>query len=46
MMMQRFYELSGCPVIVNTSFNVRREPIVCAPEDACRCFGFTASRRC
>ncbi len=28
----------GCPVIVNTRFNVRGEPIVCAPEDAFRCF--------
>jgi carbamoyltransferase len=33
-----FYELTGCPVIVNTSFNVRDEPIVCTPEDAYRCF--------
>jgi carbamoyltransferase len=33
-----FYRLTGCPVIVNTSFNVRGEPIVCAPEDAYRCF--------
>lgn len=33
-----FYELTGCPVIVNTSFNVRGEPIVCTPEDAFRCF--------
>ena len=40
-MMQRFYELTGCPVIVNTSFNVRGEPIVCTPEDAYRCFMFT-----
>jgi carbamoyltransferase len=37
-MMRRFYELTGCPVIVNTSFNVRGEPIVCTPEDAFRCF--------
>jgi len=29
---------TGCPVIVNTSFNVRGEPIVCTPEDAFRCF--------
>ena len=29
---------TGCPVIVNTSFNVRGEPIVCTPEDAYRCF--------
>jgi carbamoyltransferase len=36
--MQRFYELTGCPVIVNTSFNIRGEPIVCNPEDAFHCF--------
>jgi carbamoyltransferase len=40
-LMQRFYERTGCPVIVNTSFNVRGEPIVCTPEDAYRCFMFT-----
>ena len=34
----RFREISGCPVIVNTSFNVRGEPIVCTPEDAFHCF--------
>jgi carbamoyltransferase len=33
-----FYRATGCPVIVNTSFNVRGEPIVCTPEDAYRCF--------
>jgi carbamoyltransferase len=33
-----FHGLTGCPVIVNTSFNVRGEPIVCTPEDAYRCF--------
>src|SRR5262249_11433597 len=33
-----FHRLTGCPVIVNTSFNVRGEPIVCTPEDAFRCF--------
>jgi len=33
-----FDELTGCPVLVNTSFNVRGEPIVCTPEDAYRCF--------
>ncbi len=33
-----FEKLTGCPVIVNTSFNVRGEPIVCTPEDAYRCF--------
>jgi carbamoyltransferase len=41
----RFYDLiehfeqeSGCPILINTSFNVRGEPIVCTPEDAYRCF--------
>ncbi len=33
-----FEKLTGCPVIVNTSFNVRGEPIVCTPEDAFHCF--------
>jgi carbamoyltransferase len=33
-----FRDRTGCPVIVNTSFNVRGEPIVCTPEDAFRCF--------
>ena len=33
-----FDRLTGCPVIVNTSFNVKDEPIVCTPEDAYRCF--------
>jgi|ETNmetMinimDraft_35_1059890.scaffolds.fasta_scaffold12358_3 carbamoyltransferase len=33
-----FRERTGCPVIVNTSFNVRGEPIVCTPEDSYRCF--------
>ena len=33
-----FKTLTGCPVLVNTSFNVRGEPIVCTPEDAFRCF--------
>jgi carbamoyltransferase len=32
-----FYEKTGCPVMINTSFNVRGEPIVCTPEDAFRC---------
>ncbi len=35
---KRFYEKTGCPLIVNTSFNVRGEPIVCTPEDAYQCF--------
>ena len=41
----RFYRLihafdsrTSCPVIINTSFNIRGEPIVCLPEDAYRCF--------
>ena len=34
----RFKALTGCPTLVNTSFNVRGEPIVCTPEDAFRCF--------
>ncbi|OGW86635.1 MAG: hypothetical protein A3C35_07535 [Omnitrophica bacterium RIFCSPHIGHO2_02_FULL_46_11] len=33
-----FFKKTGCPVIINTSFNVRGEPIVCTPEDAFRCF--------
>jgi carbamoyltransferase len=33
-----FEKLTGCPVVVNTSFNVRGEPIVCTPDDAYRCF--------
>ncbi|MBT3660930.1 MAG: carbamoyltransferase [Rhodospirillaceae bacterium] len=37
-LLTRFKELTGCPVVVNTSFNVRGEPIVCTPEDAFRCF--------
>ena len=36
-----FYQKTGCPVLVNTSFNVRGEPIVCTPEDAYRCFLMT-----
>jgi carbamoyltransferase len=37
-LMQAFYERTGCPIVVNTSFNVRGEPIVCTPQDAYRCF--------
>jgi carbamoyltransferase len=37
-LISRFRELTGCGVLVNTSFNVRGEPIVCTPEDAFRCF--------
>ena len=34
----KFYEKTGCPIVVNTSFNVRGEPIICSPADAFRCF--------
>ncbi len=37
-LLSRFKERTGCSVLVNTSFNVRGEPIVCTPEDAYRCF--------
>lgn len=37
-LLERFKEATGCPVLVNTSFNVRGEPIVGSPEDAFRCF--------
>jgi carbamoyltransferase len=40
-LLRRFYELTGCPVVVNTSFNVRGEPIVCTPREAYRCFRAT-----
>ncbi len=36
-MMRRFEQRTGCPVLINTSFNVRGEPIVCTPQDALRC---------
>jgi carbamoyltransferase len=37
-LLSAFYLRTGCPVLVNTSFNVRGEPIVCRPEEAIRCF--------
>jgi carbamoyltransferase len=37
-LLERFFARTGCPVLVNTSFNVRGEPIVCTPADAYRCF--------
>ena len=37
-LLEAFDRLTGCPVLVNTSFNVRGEPIVCTPDDAYRCF--------
>jgi carbamoyltransferase len=40
-LLQSFHRLTGCPVLVNTSFNVRGEPIVCTPKDAYHCFRAT-----
>lgn len=37
-LINEFYKLTGCPVVINTSFNVRGEPIVCKPEEAYKCF--------
>ncbi|MDC3323499.1 carbamoyltransferase [Gammaproteobacteria bacterium] len=37
-LISNFKEITGCPILVNTSFNVRGEPIVCTPEDAFKCF--------
>jgi len=37
-LIKEFKNLTGCPILINTSFNVRGEPIVCTPEDAYRCF--------
>ncbi len=37
-LIREFKRLTGCPMIINTSFNIRGEPIVCAPEDAYQCF--------
>ena len=37
-LLEAFDRLTGCPLLVNTSFNVRGEPIVCTPDDAYRCF--------
>ncbi len=36
--MKAFESRTGCPVMINTSFNIRGEPIVCSPEHAYRCF--------
>jgi carbamoyltransferase len=44
-LLDAFKEQTGCPVLVNTSFNVRGEPIVCSPEDAFRCFMGTEIER-
>jgi carbamoyltransferase len=40
-LLRAFHEQTGCPILVNTSFNVRGEPIVCTLEDAWRCFQLT-----
>jgi carbamoyltransferase len=37
-LIEKFDEKTGCPMLINTSFNVRGEPIVCTPADAYRCF--------
>lgn len=37
-LIKQFKKITGCPIIINTSFNVRGEPIVCSPEDAFKCF--------
>jgi len=37
-LIKKFYEKSGVPILINTSFNVRGEPIVCNAEDSYRCF--------
>ena len=37
-LLSEFKKITGCSVLVNTSFNIRGEPIVCSPEDALRCF--------
>ena len=37
-LIQKFYEITGCPMLINTSFNIRGEPIVCSVEDAFKCF--------
>ncbi len=40
-LLNAFYQRTGCPLLVNTSFNIRGEPIVCSPADAYRCFMMT-----
>ena len=39
--MKSFEKKTGCPIVINTSFNIRGEPIVCRPEEAYRCFMLT-----
>ncbi len=41
LLLSKFHEKTDCPVLINTSFNVRSEPIVCTPADALRCFRAT-----
>lgn len=40
-LLNEFYRQTGCPILVNTSFNVRGEPIVCTPQDAYHCYRAT-----
>ena len=40
-LLKQFKEITGCPILVNTSFNVRGEPIVCSVDDSFRCFMVT-----
>jgi len=40
-LLRAWHERTGCPVLINTSFNLRGEPVVCTPEDAWRCFAAT-----
>ena len=40
-LINKFYEITKCPILINTSFNVRGEPIVCTPTDAFNCFMHT-----
>jgi carbamoyltransferase len=40
-LLTHFHKQTGCPVMINTSFNIRSEPIVCTPDDAYRCFMMT-----
>lgn len=44
-LLERWHAATGCPVLVNTSFNVRGEPVVCTPDDAYRCFVNSAMDR-
>ncbi len=37
-LLNKFNEITGCPILINTSFNVRGEPIICSPDDAFKCF--------